>query len=94
MDFPILMVTWMALILAFLGVAGYRWFIARREDDIVHVRDSEANLIPVQTAFAHRMHQLDLWSRVLVVSAVIYGLALGAFYAYQQFMHGSRLPGS
>lgn len=94
MDFPIFVITWVALILAYLGVAGYRWFLTRHEDDMVHVRDSEAKLIPVQTAFAHRIHHLDLWSRVLVVTAVVYGLALGAFYVYQQFVHGSRLSGS
>ena len=94
MEFPTLIVTWIALILAYLGVVSYRWFLTRHEDDVVHVRDSEANLIPVQVSLAHRTHKLDLWGRVLVATIIVYGLGIAAFYMYRQFVDSSRLPGS
>ena len=94
MEFPTLIVTWIALVVAYLGVTSYRWFLTRREDDVVHVRDSEANLIPAQVSLAHRVHKLDLWSRVLIVTVVVYGLIIAAFYMYRQFVDSSRFPAS
>ncbi len=73
---------WIALTLTVLGLIAYRHFVALKEDDLLHLADAEAPLIPQQNAMVIRLGRLDRWSRHLTAIDVVFGLGLGALFVY------------
>ncbi len=61
------------------------------EDDMLHVRDSEATLVSRQTQVARTLRVLDRWGKAITVVAVIYGVALLARLLYQVWEEGQHL---
>ena len=77
-------VIWLAIASTVFGLAAYRKMVSRNEDDILHVRDSEAGKIGRQSALANRLDLVDKWGKVLTVIAFLLGLCLACAVLYQQ----------
>lgn len=73
---------WVSLALAVLVLAMARKWISRREDDTVHLADSEAPLVQQQASAATVLSRLDRWGKSLTVIVMLYGLALIVRVAY------------
>jgi hypothetical protein len=64
-----------------------RKMIASHEDDSLHVLDGGgAN----QSVIAQKLEQIDKWGKILTVVVVIYGVILGAAFAYQAWIQTSQ----
>ena len=88
---PIVMI-WVILGIATLGLALYRKLISANEEDLVHLAASEQNQIPGQVALAHKLEVIDRWGKVLTVVTVVLGVAIGTAYMYQAWMDPSSVP--
>jgi len=73
---------WGGLALAVLALAMARKWISRREDDTVHLADSEVPLVQQQATVATVLSRLDRWGKSLTVIVLLYGLALIARVVY------------
>ena len=73
---------WIALTATVMGLIAYRYFVALKEDDTVHLADSEVPLIAQQNAMAARLGRIDKLSRQLTLLALGFGLVLGTVFAY------------
>jgi hypothetical protein len=85
-----LFAAWLAMACAVAGLAIYRRRIAIHEDDMLHVRDSEAARISEQVSTAERLDMIDRWGKVLTVIVAVYGLLLAVAYFYQIWIEGTR----
>ena len=79
-------VLWMFLAVAVIGLILYRAWIARSEDDRLHVHQSEIGLVSQQAATAQRLEAIDRWGQALTVIALLYGLAIAGGYTYQNWL--------
>lgn len=86
MEYKFLLGIWMAMALLVLALAIYRRFVAREEDDMLHVRDSEAKLNEKQQRVDRQLTLIDRWGQTLTVLAVVYGLVLGGAFLYQEYV--------
>lgn len=82
---------WAVLALALIALAFYRKFRAREEDDTLHVSGGNWNVLDKQEHVAHSMEIIDKWGKILTIVAVVYGLALLAFYLNSVFTQGAKL---
>jgi len=73
---------WAVLALVVCALAIYRKAVSRHEDDFLHVRDSETNLVAEQGAIASKLLVIDRWGKITTVVALVYGLALAGSYVY------------
>ncbi len=85
-------VLWVALAAAVLLLAGYRKFLARNEDDLVHIAEGEASMISEQTVLAHKLEVIDRWGKILTVAALVYGLILAAIFLYRVWLEQATIP--
>jgi hypothetical protein len=81
-----LLAMWSALALTVIGLAMYRRSVAGHEDDFLHVRDDEANLVAAQGAVAHKLESIDKWGKILTVVVGVTGVALGAYFVYWSWL--------
>jgi hypothetical protein len=81
---------WIALTIVVLALFAYRFAIARREDDTVHLADGEVPLIAEQTALANRLDRIDRLRFTLTAVDLAFGLILLALFAYNS-LRGSGL---
>jgi hypothetical protein len=84
--FSLIVAAWVALASVVLALAIYRHMVARREDDFLHVRESEDNLVVAQGTIAHKLEVIDRWGKLLTVVALVWGLALGGYYVYLSWL--------
>ena len=77
---------WVALAFAVLLLAGYRKFLARNEDDLVHIAEGEAGMISEQVVMAHKLEVIDRWGKILTVASLVYGLLLSAAFLYKVWL--------
>jgi len=79
-----LWIAWLILTAIVIGLALYRKFVSRfREDDLVHLAEGEARLIPNQVAAARSLDRIDFLGKALTVVDVVFGLALLAMFLYR-----------
>ncbi|MGD0869603.1 MAG: hypothetical protein ABSB88_08640 [Bryobacteraceae bacterium] len=78
---------WIVLALAVIGLLVWRKVVASHEDDNLHVLDGGG---ADQTVVAHKLDQIDKWGKILTVIALVYGVILGAAYAYQAWIQTSQ----
>jgi ABC-type transport system involved in cytochrome c biogenesis permease subunit len=78
---------WVLLALAVIGLLVWRKAVASHEDDNLHVLDGGG---ADQTVVAHKLDQIDKWGKILTVIALVYGVILGAAYAYQAWIQTSQ----
>ncbi len=76
------------LVLATLGVVGYRKFVARDEDDLVHLGEGSVQHAARQEALAKTLSQLDMYAKVLISVTVLYAVILGVSLIYQALQNG------
>ena len=77
------MVGLLLLVLATCALAGYRKFITREEDDLVHLGEGSMQYAAKQEALAKTLNQLDRATKILITVTVVYGLVLGGTMIYQ-----------
>ena len=82
---------WVALTVVVMAMFAYRFFIARREDDTVHLADGEAPLIREQTVLAARLDRIDRLRKTLTAVDLAFGLALFAVFAYNSLLASGLL---
>jgi hypothetical protein len=73
---------WIALTLVVMGLFAYRFFLARNEDDTVHLADGEAPMIQQQSVLATRLDKVDRLRNTLGFVDVAFGLVLLAIFSY------------
>jgi hypothetical protein len=76
------------LALATCAMAGYRKFVCREEDDLVHLGEGSVQYTAKQEALARTLNQLDKFTKILVTVTVIYGIVLGGMLIYQALQNG------
>jgi HAMP domain-containing protein len=81
---------WIVLALAVIGLMVWRRIVASHEDDNLHVLDAGAGAGANQVLVAQKLDQIDKWGKTLTVIAVIYGVLLGAAFAYQAWIQTSQ----
>jgi hypothetical protein len=83
-------ILWMILTAVVVGLIVYRKWVARDEDDTLHVLDSDIAMVPRQAAVARKLESIDRWGQALTVIALAYGLAVGCGYLYQAWVASSN----
>lgn len=81
-------VIWALLATLVLLLIVYRYVIARKEDDTLHVLH-EAGSVTQQVSVAQKLEQIDRWGKVLTVVTILYGAALAGVFLYRSFMQAS-----
>ncbi len=84
-------VIWSALALTVLGLAIYRKLMTTHENEIVHLAEGEAKMIPQQTALAHKLDAIDRWGKPLTVLTLVFGLLIAAAEVYNVWDQTSQL---
>ena len=86
-------VVWTVLAAVVMGLAIYRKVVSRGELDVVHIRDSEAALIPQQELLTRRLDSIDHWGKLLTVATVAYGFLIGVVYLIRLWQDGNQIGG-
>lgn len=76
------------LVLATCALVGYRKFVTREEDDLVHLGEGSVQHAARQEAMAKTVNQIDRVTKILISVIVVYGLGLGAMMIYQALQNG------
>ena len=71
-----LWIIWSGLTFTVILLAVARKITARKEDECVHLADSEALAISQQVAVAGRLERIDRWGKTLTIIDVVFGLVL------------------
>ena len=74
---------WAVLAVVVIGLAVYRWSVANREDDSLHISDTETAVIGQQITVATKLAAVDRWGKILTAVALVYALALVGIYLYR-----------
>ena len=91
MNMQLLLGVWAAIFAAYVSVAVMRWNLGKREDDHLHVLDSE-QLISSQTAIAHKLDVLDRWKTALLILTIVSAIAIGALQVWLVWQQSSSTP--
>jgi hypothetical protein len=84
-------VLWMFLAVVVAGLIFYRMWIAKDEDDTLHVMDSDAGKVAQQSVMAQKLELIDHWGQRLTVITLVFGLAMGSVYLYQTWAASESL---
>jgi len=79
---------WLVVIAALVVVCFWRRSVAVQEDPALHLGAAHAGSAGQQIAVAKRLGQIDKWVKLLSVTAVVFGLLLGAAYLYKGWVLG------
>jgi hypothetical protein len=85
-----LVISWLALGATLLGLMIFRKYMARNEDDFLHVSNATSSVLNSQTETAHRMDVIDRWITILLATTLIYGLIIGGCFLYQAWQVNSK----
>jgi hypothetical protein len=88
--FEVFVILWTILACAVIALAIYRRWVARTEDDTLHVLEDAVVAVPRQTAFAQRMDAIDRWGKLLTIFTVVSGLVLAGVYLYNAWQASLR----
>ena len=80
---------WAVLTAIVVILALYRWMVASKEDDSLHVSESETAVVGQQVVVAKKLASVDLWGKTLTVIAALYALALLGAYLYKGWTDSS-----
>ena len=75
-----LAILWGILVLFVVGLALYRKFVSRQEDDYIHL---DSGVAAKQALVDRKLSSIDRWGKSLTVAALIFGLIIGGLYLYQ-----------
>jgi hypothetical protein len=76
------------LVLATCALVGYRKFVTRDEDDLVHLGQDSQQMAAKQEALARTLTQIDRFTKILITVTVLYGLGLGGMMIYSALQNG------
>lgn len=79
-------ILWALLAAVVLALIAYRKTVSMKEDETLHLGPGGENVPMEQAAIAHKLEVIDKWGKLLTVIAVVYGLALAAFYTWQTWL--------
>jgi hypothetical protein len=79
------------LFAAVLALAIARKRVAGNDDEMLHVRDTEASLVNRQIEVARKLEVLDRWGKAVTAIAVIYGVVVLARLLYMVWEQGQHL---
>lgn len=82
---------WVVISVVVLGLAIYRMTVASREDDTIHIFESETPLVAEQKKIFRKIETIDRWGQILTVVAVVYGLALAGAYLYGVWQQSAKI---
>ena len=85
MNFTIYIGAWAALAAVVLALALTRFFLARQEDDNIHLRADQADLVASQRTLASRMETVERWGKSLTLVTLVSGLGIACVYLNQVF---------
>jgi hypothetical protein len=80
-----------AMTVAVAVIGAYRKFVARNEDDLVHLSDPSGQLITNQQKVARTLNKVDRLEITLLVATAVYGIALLAIHLYTAFVRPAPL---
>lgn len=83
---------WAVMAAAVLIIAVWRQLVDLHEDDSIHLGDQETAVVKEQATMAKKQEAIGKVSRVLTVATLIYGMALGGYYLYEQWVLSGKLP--
>jgi hypothetical protein len=92
MNMQLLLGLWAAVFAAYATVAYMRWSLGKREDDHLHVGDSDQQLLSTQTSVAHRLDILDRWKTALLVLLIVFALLIGAVQIWRVWQTSATQP--
>ena len=75
-----------------LGLALYRWFVAKDEKDVILLAEGEQREVSQQVAVASRLASIDRWGKIMTVVTLALGLCVGATYLYIAWHDPSEVP--
>jgi hypothetical protein len=79
-------ILWIVLAATVLFLIACRWWIAKDEDDTLHLRGSEVGLVSRQSATARKLEYVDHWGKILTVVALAYGLVIVSAAMYRAWV--------
>ena len=82
-------VLWALLAVIVFVLAAYRKIVAYHEDDTLHVRDSDVQLVAEQEVVARKLQVIDRWGKVLTVAALVYGFLLAGSFVYASWLQSN-----
>lgn len=83
---------WAVLAVVVVMLMIYRWMVANREDDSLHVSDAETAVVDQQLVVAKKLATVDRWGKTLTAVALIYALGLLGVYMYRSWLETSGSP--
>ncbi|MBI1787608.1 MAG: hypothetical protein HYR60_08680 [Acidobacteria bacterium] len=89
-NFEVLVVLWTILAAVVIALAVYRKWVARGEDDSLHVLEDAVTEVPRQAAMSQRLDIIDRWGKILTVVALVYGVALAVVYLFNVWTESSK----
>lgn len=85
MTFQVAFAIWVILLVLVAIAMAYRyWMDHRHEHETIHLHDTDAPVIAEQMTISRKLHWIDVFGKSLTVAAVVYGLALAAYYVWQE----------
>jgi len=84
--------SWIVLAAVVLVLGIYRIRLGRRDDRTLDVLASDPGLVAHQQQAVHRLKVIDVWGQSLTVLAFLYGLAIVAYYLYNVWVEGTKIP--
>jgi hypothetical protein len=88
MNWKPLVVAWIFLGVATLGLALYRKFLSMKEEDYIHLEAWRAPRVAAQETMARKMHAIDRCGETLSVLTVLGGLVLAFAWVYAALNRG------
>jgi hypothetical protein len=83
--------SWAALAFVVLILAGYRIAVGSREDQMLHLHQSEGALVASQQNLSRKVTAADRWGILLTVVLAAYGLVLLGIYLYHAWLKGAQI---
>lgn len=79
------LIVWVSLVVATIGLAVQRKLLTRGEDTNLHLEHG-ATMVEGQSALAGKLVTIDRWGKTLTIVAFVMGLVIGGIYVYQALM--------
>jgi phage terminase Nu1 subunit (DNA packaging protein) len=86
-----LMESWLIMLAVLIVVALYRKWLARTEDDTVHLSDFEGRIVHHQATLAKQLERVEMAGKVITIAFVLYTLTLIGRIIYLGWMDSLQM---